>query len=405
MNTTKYTHVPFRVGALALALSLAGPVFAAPQDHGRGHGQEHRDDAVQADDQAADRAKAARAHADALHQEAAARNAAVREQAHARDRDEAARAAAQARQDAIDRGQAMREAERRAADRREADARHADQERREEAMRRQDAERQQAAREAQRRAEDARRDDAARRAADARRDDAARRAADARRDEEARRAAALHQQEELRERQARERDRISDMERQRRIAEQQRQLADYRRQIAQHEALERQRALALQQARRTQAWRYQQAYWERRRAMQSAWLSNYRYDNDPYYWAPATYRYGRAGRDYMVTSYAADLLRQAVRYGYDQGVRAGEADRFDGWRNNYRDNFAYQDAGYGYNGYYVSPDEYSYYFRQGFQRGYEDGYGRAARYGRYDNGNYSILANVLQAILNLQPLG
>jgi hypothetical protein len=196
------------------------------------------------------------------------------------------------------------------------------------------------------------------------------------------------------------------MERQRRIADQQRQLADYRRQIAQHEALERQRAIALQQARRMQAWRYQQAYWERQREMQSAWLSRgYSYDNDPYYWAPVSYRYWRDGRDYAITSYAADMLRQAIRYGYDQGVRAGEADRLDGWRSDYRDNFAYQDAAYGYNGYYVSPGEYSYYFRQGFRRGYEDGYGRAARYGRMYGGNYDILSTVLQAILNLQPLG
>jgi hypothetical protein len=99
------------------------------------------------------------------------------------------------------------------------------------------------------------------------------------------------------------------------------------------------------------------------------------------------------------------MLRQAIRYGYDQGVRAGEADRLDGWRSDYRDNFAYQDAAYGYNGYYVSPGEYSYYFRQGFRRGYEDGYGRAARYGRMYGGNYDILSTVLQAILNLQPLG
>jgi hypothetical protein len=196
------------------------------------------------------------------------------------------------------------------------------------------------------------------------------------------------------------------MERQRRIADQQRQIADYRRQLAQRDALERQRALALQQERRMQAWRYQQAYWERRRALQQQWLSrSYDYNRDPYYWAPASYRYWRDGRNYSITSYAADLLQQAVRYGYDQGVRAGEADRLDGWRNSYRDNFAYIDAGYGYNGYYVSPDEYQYYFRQGFQRGYEDGYGRAARYGRYDNGSYNILTSILQAILNLQPLG
>jgi hypothetical protein len=67
------------------------------------------------------------------------------------------------------------------------------------------------------------------------------------------------------------------------------------------------------------------------------------------------------------------LLRQAVNYGYQEGFRAGEADRQDRWRSNYRDSYAYQDANYGYNGYYVDRGDYNYYFREGFRRGYEDG--------------------------------
>ena len=35
------------------------------------------------------------------------------------------------------------------------------------------------------------------------------------------------------------------------------------------------------------------------------------------------------GRYYETNQYGADLLRQAVNYGYDQGVRAGQADRQD----------------------------------------------------------------------------
>lgn len=155
-----------------------------------------------------------------------------------------------------------------------------------------------------------------------------------------------------------------------------------------------------------QAWRYQQAYWAGQRSMQARWANRgYNYSNDPYYWTPASYRYVRSGRSYMVNQYAANLLQQAVRYGYDQGVRAGEADRLDRWGGGYNNNFAFQDALYGYNGYYVSPDDYSYYFRQGFQRGYQDGYNRSWQYGRYDNGNYDLLSSVLQLILNLQPLG
>jgi hypothetical protein len=39
------------------------------------------------------------------------------------------------------------------------------------------------------------------------------------------------------------------------------------------------------------------------------------------------------------------------------------------WHSNYQGSFAYQDANYGYTGYYVDQDEYNYYFRQGFRHG------------------------------------
>jgi hypothetical protein len=76
----------------------------------------------------------------------------------------------------------------------------------------------------------------------------------------------------------------------------------------------------------------------------------------------------------------------------------------DGWRPDYRNSFAYQDGNYGYRGYYVDRQDYNYYFREGFQRGYEDGYYRQSRYGQYDNGNYSIFSAVLGTILSLTNL-
>jgi hypothetical protein len=44
----------------------------------------------------------------------------------------------------------------------------------------------------------------------------------------------------------------------------------------------------------------------------------------------------------------------------------------------YRDCYAYQDANFGYDGYYEDQGAYNHYFREGFRRGYEDGY-----YSRY----------------------
>lgn len=98
------------------------------------------------------------------------------------------------------------------------------------------------------------------------------------------------------------------------------------------------------------------------------------------------------------------MLRRAINDGYDQGYRAGQADREDGWGFNPQDEYAYDDASYGYDGYYVDLSEYQYYFREGFRRGYEDGYYSTSRYGRYNNGTFSILDAILDGILGLQLL-
>jgi hypothetical protein len=200
-------------------------------------------------------------------------------------------------------------------------------------------------------------------------------------------------------------DRRDDRRDDRRVAiERERDRANrYNSYLAERQRLARIRALDLQRANRLSQYRYQQEYYQRLRQMQ---LRDSRYDwyRDPYFNTAPSYGYYRAGNYYQVNRYAADMLRDAVRMGYQEGVRAGRADAMDGWRPNYRDSFAYQDANYGYRGYYVDREEYNYYFREGFRRGYEDGYQRNNRYGRYDNGNISILETVLSVILNMRNL-
>jgi hypothetical protein len=98
------------------------------------------------------------------------------------------------------------------------------------------------------------------------------------------------------------------------------------------------------------------------------------------------------------------LLRQAVNYGYDQGYRTGQADRRDRSMSNYEVSFAYRDANYGYQGFYVDRDDYNNYFREGFRRGYEDGYGRRAQYGTYVNGMATILSAVLGSLLEFHVI-
>jgi flagellar biosynthesis/type III secretory pathway protein FliH len=131
---------------------------------------------------------------------------------------------------------------------------------------------------------------------------------------------------------------------------------------------------------------------------------NHDYNRDPYFYTASSYRYSRGGTYYETNQYGANSLRQALNYGYGEGFRAGQADRQDRWGSNYQDSYAYQDANYGYNGYYVDQDNYNYYFRQGFQRGYEDGYNSRYQYGRYSNGSYTMLAQLLSQILDLQQL-
>lgn len=92
------------------------------------------------------------------------------------------------------------------------------------------------------------------------------------------------------------------------------------------------------------------------------------------------------------------MINSALNRGYEEGYHAGRADRRDGWDFDYRDTYAYQDASYGYDAYYVSMSEYQYYFRQGFRRGYEDGYYGRSNYGRYSAGRYSLIGTVLRGI-------
>jgi hypothetical protein len=95
------------------------------------------------------------------------------------------------------------------------------------------------------------------------------------------------------------------------------------------------------------------------------------------------------------------MLQQAMQNGYEEGFYAGQADRQDGWGYNPNNSFGYQDAAIGYDNYYVSYDEYNYYFREGFRRGYEDGYYGRNQYGRYSNGKYSILGTIVGAVLDI----
>ena len=166
-----------------------------------------------------------------------------------------------------------------------------------------------------------------------------------------------------------------------------------------------QQQVQLQQQNRTQQYRSYQDYCRRHdRIYLNFWNNRSRYYNDSWYFAPATYRFLFGGSYYGANRYQSDLIRQAMNYGYQEGFYAGRADRYDHWRYDYRSNYVYRDADYGYYGYYVSYDMYSYYFREGFRRGYEDAYYGRYRYGRYSRGSYSLLDVAVNSMFRLEVI-
>jgi len=198
--------------------------------------------------------------------------------------------------------------------------------------------------------------------------------------------------------------RLTQPQQQVRIIQQQQRSTQYGLYLGQQRNLAQQRSVRLQQDHRTNQYQFQLLYIARLNQQQLAIQNSrgYNYGGDPYFYTPSSYRYSRGGRSYETNQYGADLLRHAVNYGYDEGYRAGIADRRDRWTFSYQDSYAYQDATFGYAGYYVDRDDYNFYFREGFRRGYDDGYNSRNQYGHYSNGSYSVLGPTLSVILNLQ---
>jgi flagellar biosynthesis/type III secretory pathway protein FliH len=114
------------------------------------------------------------------------------------------------------------------------------------------------------------------------------------------------------------------------------------------------------------------------------------------------YRVNRNGRYYNTDYRGAELLRQAVQEGYRQGFAAGRSDRNRRLsRMNWGGSNMYRSGTYGYQS-YVDRGQYQYYFRQGFEKGYQDGFNSRNHYGSYNNGSANILTSILSSILNIQ---
>lgn len=187
-------------------------------------------------------------------------------------------------------------------------------------------------------------------------------------------------------------------------AQQQQRLIFQRQQEQQRLAQQRaQQQLALQRQQQQLALQRQQEQLRLARLRQEQIrLQNERNRNRSVYATPniRRYRVYRNGGYYQTDQNGVTILQQAVNYGYQEGVRAGQSDRAYGRGFDYQDSAAYRSATYGYS--YVDSSQYQYYFREGFRRGYEDGYNSRFQYGSNSNGKLNILAAILQQVLNFQ---
>ena len=183
-------------------------------------------------------------------------------------------------------------------------------------------------------------------------------------------------------------------------------LTKYRHYLDQQQKLHQQRMAQLQREKRMSQYRYQQQYLARMLELQKHYENEHtqNYGNDPFFQTAFDRRYNRSGTYYETNRYGIEHLQQAVQYGYGEGFQAGTADRQDRWRSDYERSDVYQNANYGYKGYCVSLGDYKYYFREGFRRGYEDGYNKRFQYGRFSNEKYTILDSVLAAIIPFEML-
>jgi hypothetical protein len=200
--------------------------------------------------------------------------------------------------------------------------------------------------------------------------------------------------------------RLPQQEQDRRVGEQQQRLQQYDTRLDQQRRAAEQRGMQLQQQQRGHQYGFERQYLDRLAEQQARLrlLRTWYYGNDPFFYTPPIYRYSRGGHFYEINEYGANVLRQAVNFGYEEGYAAGVADRQDHWAFGYEDSWAYQDGNYGYDGLYVDPDEYNYYFREGFRRGYEDGYYGRFRYGAHVSGHYTVLGGVMSIILGFQAI-
>ncbi len=198
---------------------------------------------------------------------------------------------------------------------------------------------------------------------------------------------------------------VPPQERQQRVNDQRQRDTAYKAVLATQVRSTQEASAALKQQKRSAQYTVTQKYAANLRLQQQRLNAPRDVQRDPYYSAPMTFRYTVGSTDRETNKFGADVMRQAVSNGYQQGFAAGRADRKDHWPSNYQQSSGYLDANFGYGGNYLPQSDYNYYFREGFRRGYEDGFATHSQYGTVVNGSPSILGNILTGILGLHSIG
>ncbi len=197
---------------------------------------------------------------------------------------------------------------------------------------------------------------------------------------------------------------VSPQEQQQRIKEEQGRQEQYRNHLDTQLKAAQAEQQRLQAAHQTAQVEQHQAYVAQLQRQRQSLEQQRDIEHEPYVTAAPTFRYRYNGVVRETNQYGADLLRQAVNSGYEQGFAQGRADRHDRVSSNYQRSFAYRDANFGYTGQYVEESDYNYYFRQGFRDGYTDGYGNGHRYGTINGNTAVILGSVAAGILALSAI-
>jgi hypothetical protein len=116
---------------------------------------------------------------------------------------------------------------------------------------------------------------------------------------------------------------------------------------------------------------------------------------------PASYRILRNGEYFQIDAKGVELLKAGIQSGYETGYGEAKLDKTYGRTGGFNASTKYQDGTMGWQD-GVDRDLYKYYFQQGFERGYSDGYSGQSRFGHSNGNTYVILGPVLNAILGIK---